>query len=941
MGIQPKTGRRVGYGLLGLLLALLLTTAEGYFADASLDALMGWRPAPVLAIESLRPDQITQIVPSQAAPNQDWPTEPFQTLLNQGRDQFARGQLQGAVESLTSALAQTEGDALKAAIAHSNLALVRGQLSRWSEAQQSIALSLELLEENASATGDLDQQRILAQTLNVQGRLWLARGEGEAALESWQQAAGIYQGVGDRRGEIRSRLRQASALQSLGFYRRAVNDILMPLEMELKAETASPLKAQSLRDLAEALAIARTLDEARAVAEESLAVAQALRLPDKMAAAQLTLGNIEYAEARELRAQNSQRTAQESATKAQRWYRLAAVDGSGSHDGLRAQLNHLALLIEFEGLEQAAQFWPQVYAQINTVPLDQAGIHSYLNLANSLEQLAAQDISGAPGWNQVFALLRAAEGAAVELQDLRAEAHTLGYLGKAYRMKGELDQDLAELQQAKQLTEEALFAAQAVNAKDISYLWAEQLGDLQSEFANRKGAIAAYQSAVDTLKSLRSDLVAINPEVQLSFQQSIEPLHRKLVSLLLEGEAPPNQTTLEAAQSVLESLRLEELNNYLRAACVNNQAVSIQKISADKRVAVLYPILLPDRLSIIATLPAAQTAATKTAAAAAPAPLKYYSVPLDPEALREDAQQMLQQLVFVDFDVLATSQRIYDQLFPADLLRDLDASLPDTLVFIPDGIIRNIPLAALFDGELYLVEKYSLAITPGLQLLNPAPLQERTLSALTFGLTEAVPGWSALPFVAEEVMAIGEKIPIQPFLNRDFTEETFRQVLQASSAPIVHLATHGKFSSQLEETYIQAWNEPTPENTDDVPDDASGEGRISVEELSEWLQGDRTEPVELLVLSACETASGDDRAALGLAGMAIRAGARSTIASLWQVDDAATAEFMDQFYQALSTENGNKAEALQAAQRHLIENFPGDFDHPYFWAPFVLIGNWL
>ena len=285
---------------------------------------------------------------------------------------------------------------------------------------------------------------------------------------------------------------------------------------------------------------------------------------------------------------------------------------------------------------------------------------------------------------------------------------------------------------------------------------------------------------------------------------------------------------------------------------------------------------------------------------------------------------MRRQMVFVDYGVLDTAHHLYDLLFPEPLLQDLANSQPDTLVFVPDGALRSVPIAALFDGESYLVEQYSIAITPGLQLLNPQPLQETSLEALTFGLTEAVAEWSSLPYVADEIEAIAQQVPIKSFINEQFTYETFEETLSNSSAPIIHLATHGQFSSRLDETFIQAWN-----------------NRISVNDLSRWLQSDRTQPVELLVLSACQTATGDQRAALGLAGMAVRAGARSTVASLWQVDDAATAVFMTEFYQALSTQSGNKAEALQRAQKHLIEDPDNNFDHPYYWAPFVLIGNWL
>jgi CHAT domain-containing protein len=142
---------------------------------------------------------------------------------------------------------------------------------------------------------------------------------------------------------------------------------------------------------------------------------------------------------------------------------------------------------------------------------------------------------------------------------------------------------------------------------------------------------------------------------------------------------------------------------------------------------------------------------------------------------------------------------------------------------------------------------------------------------------------------------------------------------------VVHLATHGQFSSKAEDTFILTWDD-----------------RININQLNNVLKTrDRTESsiIELLVLSACQTAVGDKRAALGLAGMAVRAGARSTLASLWSVNDAATASFMIQFYQNLADSKVTKAEAVRRAQQSLLQN--PEYSHPYFWAPFILVGNWL
>ena len=144
---------------------------------------------------------------------------------------------------------------------------------------------------------------------------------------------------------------------------------------------------------------------------------------------------------------------------------------------------------------------------------------------------------------------------------------------------------------------------------------------------------------------------------------------------------------------------------------------------------------------------------------------------------------------------------------------------------------------------------------------------------------------------------------------------------------MVHLATHGVFNSDREKTFILTWN-----------------GQLDIDQLRKLLQSTglgRRRPIELLVLSACETAEGDDRAALGLAGVAVRAGARSTVATLWQVNDVAMSMLMQQFYQELVKPNVTKAEALRQAQRSILKD-ANNSDHakPYYWSPVVLIGNW-
>jgi CHAT domain-containing protein len=160
-------------------------------------------------------------------------------------------------------------------------------------------------------------------------------------------------------------------------------------------------------------------------------------------------------------------------------------------------------------------------------------------------------------------------------------------------------------------------------------------------------------------------------------------------------------------------------------------------------------------------------------------------------------------------------------------------------------------------------------------------------------------------------------------LNDSFTELNFNRSASQTPFRVVHLATHGQFSSKAEDTFVLTWD-----------------NRINIDELSRLLRGDSKQlrPIELLVLSACQTATGDRLATLGLAGIAVRAGARSTVASLWSVSDQATVTLMTNFYRELAKDNITKAEALRQAQISTLKN--DAFSHPFFWSAFILVGNW-
>jgi CHAT domain-containing protein len=212
-----------------------------------------------------------------------------------------------------------------------------------------------------------------------------------------------------------------------------------------------------------------------------------------------------------------------------------------------------------------------------------------------------------------------------------------------------------------------------------------------------------------------------------------------------------------------------------------------------------------------------------------------------------------------------------------------------------------------------------------MQLMAARSRRQNHISVILGGISESRNGFSALPAVESEVKQISKTVPSSTLLNQQFTSQALADRVKSSSAGIVHLATHGQFSSRLEDTFLLTWD-----------------GEVNVKELSELLKNRSNEPskaIELLVLSACDTAAGDDRAVLGLAGLAVKSGARSTIATLWPVKDKAAEMLMIRFYDQLRQPKITKAEALRQAQINMIRQT--DFHDPFFWSAFILVGNWL
>jgi CHAT domain-containing protein len=805
---------------------------------------------------------------------------------------------------------RTQGDTLRLAATLSNLSLAYQQLGAWSEAKQAIAQSLNILgyqpQETREMRKQIDTPQILAQSLDIQGRLQLATGQTQEALTTWQQAQKIYSKAGDANGVVRSHINQAQALRTQGFYRRA-EKTLQDVYKILQSQPDSLEKTVGLRSLGDILQLVGNLKDSQSALQQSLEIAQRLQSPADIGASLFSLGN-------------NARTQQQK-QQAIDFYQQTVRVSTSPLTKVQAQLNHLDLLIEDQQSAQAQTLIPLIQSQLSTLPASRSAVYARINFAHSLAKLTRQEDSPtnlspspAPEASPTPSaqLLATAVQQARNLGDKQAEAYALGSLGGLYEKTGQWSE-------AQNLTQQALLLAQASNAPEIAYRWEWQLGRLRKAQGDVKGAIAAYDAAVDTLQSLRTDLVAVKQDVQFSFRDSVEPVYRESVELLLQvQQGQSNEKTLEKARQRIEALQLAELDNFFREACLQGEKVLLDKVvdQDNPTAAILYPIILPDELHVIVKIPKQ--------------PLRHYSTKISQAEVEKIVGGMRQNLVQPSaIKAFRTqSQQVYNWLIKP-IESELQRTGVKTLVFVLDGALRNIPPSALYNGKEYLVEKYAIALSIGLQLQDPKPLVRRQLNALTAGLTQPPPGYSEfapLPAIKRELNLITQAgVSTTSLLDQQFTKQALESKVNAVSFNILHLATHGQFSSRADKTFILAANGP-----------------INVVDFDSILRSrdeNRPEAVQLLVLSACQTAAGDNRAALGLAGAAVKAGARSTVASLWQIDDESTAQFVGTFYKQLKNGNITKAEALRLAQLQLLKH--PNYNTPSFWSAYVLIGNWL
>jgi CHAT domain-containing protein len=401
---------------------------------------------------------------------------------------------------------------------------------------------------------------------------------------------------------------------------------------------------------------------------------------------------------------------------------------------------------------------------------------------------------------------------------------------------------------------------------------------------------------------------------------------------------------VENAVVKIEQFSEQSYSNYLGANISSQSAMSVQNIretlskiesQTGNRSAIFYAIVRPDQLDLI-LITASKTVHRTVREANRQAIL---------DTVRNLRSEITNPRKRKTTSYLASAQKLYQWLIKP-LETELQNQKIDTLLFNLDAGLKALPIAVLHDGNQFIVEKYSISLIPSISLTDTRYESLANARLLAMGAS-VFADKSPLPGVSTELQNITAEWPGKSFLNQDFTLNNLRSQRAATASRIIHLATHGEFSAGPNNSYIQLWDT-----------------KLLLSQIRQL--GWNNPPVELLVLSACRTALGDEQAELGFAGFAVQAGVKSVLASLWYVSDEGSLALMTDFYSQLRTAN-IKSEALRQTQIAMIRgevnvesgqlrglNFvesgvkvpppPANSEnrslsHPFYWSGFTMIGS--
>ncbi|KPJ91478.1 MAG: hypothetical protein AMJ53_11580 [Gammaproteobacteria bacterium SG8_11] len=721
------------------------------------------------------------------------------------------------------------------------------------------------------------------------GDALLERGFNQDAVAYFRSLAKQFRQAGDALGEANALFNLASAQRAIGMYGRAARSLEVASKL-VKNTDDRALEAHILSSLAATYLYAGKVAKAKPIFVDAKTKAvligdarlEALILNDQ--------GNM-YAFEKDF----------ENALKTYELSRYLAEKIKEPMLAVRATTNAALVHYTLQQFAECELHVASAFAGLRAVSVSYEKAYAGVKLAEITQKL----LPHTQPLNQPLALtsvdsLKNALNVGAQLNNQRLTSHALGVLAGIYDIAGQQQEALA-------LNEKAI---------DLLYRWEWQAGKVQKTLGELDKAIRYYRFAKDSLQPIRHELTQRNLGDGFSFRETQGGVYLELADLLLQKSSVVEDKKsianyLLEARNTVEQQKEAELQDYFKDSCVVNadsRETLIDEAIADN-TAIIYPILLPDRTELLVSYASGIE--------------RYTVAKTDAEVTQQvrDLRVKLEKRKTREY--LPHAKALYDWLI-APMEADFGRRGIDTLVVVSDQSLRTIPLSVLHDGDRFLVNKYAIATTPGLKLTDPQPLNRDNLKVLLSGLSEPVQGFPALQYVRGELEEIQDLYVGELLMNRDFITSSISSALQNTAYSVTHIASHSVFTGDVEGSYILTYDD-----------------RITVDQLGQYaaLSRNRDKPIELLTLSACQTAAGDDRAALGLAGVAIKSGARSALATLWAINDQASALLVTEFYRQLQDKDISKAQALQRAQTKLMQNVR--YRHPGYWSPFLLIGNWL
>lgn len=711
---------------------------------------------------------------------------------------------------------------------------------------------------------------------------------------------------GPPREMVRLTLQLASAYQALGENLTAIE--LLNLAMAAVAgDDGQEFMAGLTAKLGEAYLLSGDYVRADGLLSEALGSARELNLSAVMVVALNAQGNLRVLRHEYAAALASFREGLALGEQCERAPTLGSPPESIMIARIHANAGRAAMLAG--RVEEAEESLAEARKRHEVLADSHAKAIALINIAKSYQGLALHRPEQARSYAVVaLDLYEKATLSARAVGDLTALSYALGYAGQVHEQNHDEALALAR-------TELAESAATVAGAPEALYLWQGQEARLLARSGRPLEAINAYRRAVATLQTMRGEFDGECKEFnQWATTENRAPIYLGLAELLLQqqertAEVKAQQALLVEVVATLESMKSTELRSYFQNTCINEQRLGFaERQGVPAKSAIIYLLPLPKRLEMILSLPKG---------------LMRFTVPVAAETLTRLTREFRHHLENrTSREYLVSSQELYS-LLVSPYRREAASQGVDTLVFVPEGALRTVPFAALHDGRDFLIERWAVATIPTLGLTDLAQEEQPHPKLLLAGITSANQGFAPLPHVADELQGLHLLYGGDLLMNKGFTTLSLRTAIERTPYTMVHIATHGEFKAESRDTFLVAWD-----------------ARIDMDLLHETLRPGRyrKRPIDLLTLSACQTAADSERAALGLAGLSLQAGVRSALATLWYVDDGASSGLMSEFYRNLTDPAYSKARALQQAQKSLLAG--NRYHHPAYWSPFLLVGNW-